>query len=286
MLFVSNLLKDIRSAYIQELASMYAPKEVQSLFSITAQTLEKCSPAELLLRLQEPVNESVLIKYSNVLKRLKKGMPLQYALKQTTFCDMQFHVTPDVLIPRPETEELVMLIQKDSHIFSRKILDIGTGSGCIAITLKKIFPLATVSAMDVSEAAIAVARKNAITLNQDIDFIHDSVLAPSYSYSSYDIIVSNPPYVMDSEKNKMHTNVLDFEPHLALFVKDEDPLLFYRAILEFAIKHLSKKGVLYFEINEQQGLQMVQLCKHFGFEHVTCIKDIHGKDRFIKAKQV
>ena len=203
---------------------------------------------------------------------------------------MRFFVNENVLIPRPETEELVNQLVSCSvnqlHSPSFRILDIGTGSGCIAISLAKLLKNSVVTAVDVSKKALEVAKKNAESNGVNVNFIKDDILNPKNPElldNQYDIIVSNPPYVCESEKTEMRANVLDYEPSSALFVSDNDPLVFYRKILEFAQNTLKPNGEVWFEINEKLGTEMKNLCIEKGFENVEIIKDFRERDRIIKA---
>ena len=216
---------------------------------------------------------------------------------------MRFFVNESVLIPRPETQEMVEMIanfaRRDNACVIRtgcdvktdsrpSILDIGTGSGCIAISLAKLIPNSDVTAVDVSEKALEVAKKNAEANGVNVHFVHDDILQPTIAElidNQFDIIVSNPPYVCDSEKSEMRANVLDHEPSSALFVPDSDPLIFYRKILEFAQKALKPNGQIWFEINERFGKETAELCREKGFKNVEIIKDFRGKERVIIAKR-
>ncbi|MEI6852816.1 MAG: peptide chain release factor N(5)-glutamine methyltransferase, partial [Bacteroidota bacterium] len=231
------------------------------------------------------LNESELLLVYDAIKELKEGKPLQYITGKAWFCGLELSVNEHVLIPRPETEELVQLIIKEhKETKGLRILDIGSGSGCIGIALKKELKDAEVWAMDISEEALKVARKNAELHEADICFIYKDILdAEGLSeLRGLDIIVSNPPYVMESEKAVMHKNVLDFEPHEALFVPDNNPLKFYKAIFGLAKKN-GKPCRVYVEINESKGEEMIFLAKEFGFSDICIHKDINGKDRIISA---
>ena len=211
---------------------------------------------------------------------------MQYILGTTSFYDLEFEVNNDVLIPRPETEELVAWILSNIEITKSanklKILDIGTGSGCIAISLAKNISNSEVFAIDVSEKALAVAQKNASTNEVKVIFIEENILNTESLHQTFDVIVSNPPYVRNLEKQEIHKNVLDYEPHLALFVEDDDDaLLFYRKIAHLAQKNLSENGQLYFEINQYLGKQMIELLQEKGFKNIELKKDIYGNDRMI-----
>lgn len=221
-------------------------------------------------------------KLDNILAQLQTGKPLQYALGYAEFFGLKFLVSPATLIPRPETEELVQWVLNSAANKASSILDIGTGSGCIAISLKKNLPGAKVSAIDVSVDALNTAKENAALNKVDVDFIKADILRYPAS-GSYSIIVSNPPYVTLEDKKLMHRNVTDFEPHTALFVPEDDPLIFYRAIADFALTSLQPNGLLFFEINESLGKETAQLLIDLGFKDVEVRKDLSGRDRMVKA---
>ncbi|ESU19636.1 hemK protein [Flavobacterium cauense R2A-7] len=234
------------------------------------------------------LSPELMHQWENVVAQLKEQRPIQYILGETEFYGLPFYVNEHTLIPRQETEELVDWIVKGNLKIERlkdlKILDIGTGTGCIAISLAKNLPNAKVFAMDVSDKALAVAKRNAERNEVTINFIHQSILETNDLGETFDIIVSNPPYVRNLEKEEIKKNVLDYEPHLALFVEDNDALLFYRKITELAIKNLSENGQLYFEINQYLGNEMVQLLQQHNFKDVELRKDIYGNDRMMKGK--
>lgn len=221
------------------------------------------------------------------IQRLQNNEPLQYILNHAWFCNHRFFVNKHVLIPRPETEELVMWIkdtvEKSVQI---KLLDIGTGSGCIAISLEKLLPGAKIFAIDNSYKALEVAQKNAEELDADVHYIYADILARNNKaelYAPYDVVVSNPPYIALLEKEQMRANVLQHEPHSALFVEDDNPLLFYKTIIDFCKKNMKKSGILFFEINEKFGNEMHTLLQQNGFDDIIVKKDLQGKDRMIKA---
>lgn len=215
---------------------------------------------------------------------VNKNVPIQHIIGETVFYGLDFHVNSSVLIPRPETEELVDLILGENKNEALTVLDIGTGSGCIPISLKVNRESWKVKSMDVSEDALQVAHDNAIRNGVDVAFVRDSIFLPEHLVNeSYDIIVSNPPYITEDEKKLMSPNVLDHEPHLALFVSNRDPLVFYRAILHLAKDRLNNNGKVYFEINEYFGNQMISLCSELGFDQVCLHKDLSGKDRMISC---
>jgi release factor glutamine methyltransferase len=232
-----------------------------------------------------PQNE---VSFDEIIERINQHEPIQYIIGETTFYGCKFLVNPSVLIPRPETEELVSLVlntinQKENL----SILDIGTGSGCIAISLAKELPNATITAYDISEKALETAQKNAELNQTKVSFELKDILAPidfHLSENTFDVIVSNPPYVTPNEAHQMRQNVLDFEPHLALFVEDNDPLLFYEAIARFAYKYLKINGFVAVEINEALGNETAETVKKNGFKKTEIVKDIFQKERFVLAK--
>ncbi|UCS94761.1 peptide chain release factor N(5)-glutamine methyltransferase [Echinicola marina] len=217
------------------------------------------------------------------LKDLESGKPIQYILGLAPFYGREFKVSPEVLIPRNETEELVHLIIQENQQPNLKILDIGTGSGCIPISLSLEMPQSEVQALDISTDALAIAKDNASRLNAKINFYQADILNDEIPAKDLDILVSNPPYVRDLEKSMMRSNVLDHEPNLALFVRDDDPLIFYRTIAQKGLKALKPGGKLYFEINEALGEEMIELVKEMGYLEVSIHKDLHGKDRMLSA---
>ncbi|ROT47089.1 peptide chain release factor N(5)-glutamine methyltransferase [Candidatus Cardinium hertigii] len=221
-------------------------------------------------------------KLLDAINRLKKHEPLQYIIGEAYFAGNLFKVTPDVLIPRPETEEWVTFLM---HYVSNpvSILDIGTGSGCIAITLKQQFPQAVVEAVDISKKALAVASYNAKQLGVEVHFIAMDILTEQLPPGNLSLIVSNPPYIRMQEKSLMHPNVLHYEPHLALFVDDADPFLFYKRIIQLAFHRLGPNGILCLEINEALGKNIVDLLDRASFKQITLHKDLHEKERWVMA---
>ena len=238
-------LKKLRDA----LRPMYGDRETEAIIRIIFHHLKGWSVTEMLIHGQEPLSPFIISEVDKILQRLLKHEPIQYITGEARFHGMEMKVTPDVLIPRPETDELVDIIVGDSgNKEDLKVLDIATGSGCIAIALARNLPFAHVTATDISDGALKVARENASNLRANIDFIHADVFSWPPE-SCFDIIVSNPPYVDESEKKKMEKNVLDYEPASALFVPDDNPLIYYKRIADIAVKSLSDNGRLYFEIN-------------------------------------
>ncbi len=266
------------------LSNAYPETEIQSFFTILVEYKLHLSRIQLALEHNFELDNDDLDFLQNALLKLKNQIPIQYIVGETTFYGLMFEVDKNVLIPRPETEELVEWIVKNhKNRNSLKILDVGTGSGCIAISLAKNLPNAKVSALDISAEALTIAKNNAILNNVTIDFINADILTISKLPDTFDIIVSNPPYVRELEKAQMQQNVLSNEPHIALFVKDENPLLFYDKIAELAKNYLTKNGVLYFEINQYLGRETVDLLKSKGFKNIEVKKDIYGVDRMVKC---
>ena len=245
------------------------------------------SRVDLALKPDFEIDELEIQKWKNIIDQLQLQKPIQYILGETEFYGLRFKVNSSVLIPRPETEELVDWILKNNSNKSKqlRILDIGTGSGCIPITLARNLNNSEVSAVDISRDALKVAEVNAEINKVKVNFIEMDILKTTKLSERYDIIVSNPPYVRELEKQKMHKNVLEFEPHIALFVEDEDPLLFYLKITQLASKSLSEGGQLYFEINQYLGERMVQLLSDYKFRDIEIRKDIFGNDRMIFGRK-
>ena len=284
----SNLVKDIRNYYCEQLCSIYDRNEANAMILILFEHYFNISRVKMALEPELRLSESEMLTFHFAVKDLLKSKPLQYIIGETEFCDLKFKVNENTLIPRPETSELVTKIiesQKPKAKSQKSILDIGTGSGCIAISLAKHISDSKVYAIDISEKALETAKTNAINNNVDVTFIHDDILSLRNNIdTNFDIIVSNPPYVRELEKAEMRDNVLNWEPHTALFVSDNDPLIFYRNILEFAKTHLNEKGEVWFEINEYLGKEMTELCKTMGFSDVEIHKDFRGKERVILVR--
>lgn len=234
------------------------------------------------LLLNEEIENPDLDILKKIFYRLKKNEPIQYILQETFFLDLDLFVDENVLIPRPETEEMVLDVYKNFNLNKKNILDIGTGSGCIALALKQKFINAQVDAIDINSKSLEVAKKNAKKNNLDVNFIEKDILKTDVLDKKYDLIISNPPYVCENEKIFMSNRVLNFEPALALFVEDDDPLIFYKKIISLAEKNLNDNGLLFFEINEKFGKEVARLLSKF--QNVTINKDINGKDRWVSAK--
>lgn len=285
----SNLVRDIRKYYCEQLCSVYDSDEATAMIIILLEHYFKITRVKMALEPDMRLSESEMLTFHFAVKDLLKNKPIQYIIGETEFCDLKFKVNENVLIPRPETSELVMNIvnrQKTKDKRQLSILDIGTGSGCIAISLAKRIPNSKVYALDISEKALAVAKENAINNDADITFIHDDILSLNNKIETkFDIIVSNPPYVRELEKAEMRDNVLNWEPHNALFVSDSDPLIFYRNILEFAKNNLNQDGEIWFEINEYLGKEMTDLCKGYDFSDIEIFKDFRGKERIAKVNK-
>ena len=236
---------------------------------------------DLALNIDLEFSEQELMIWHTILEKLKLEIPIQYIIGTTSFFGLDFNVNENVLIPRPETEELVDLIIKNSNSKTPKIIDIGTGSGSIAISLAKNIPLASVFAIDVSEKALEIAKVNATLNNVNVNFILANILDVDNLKEQFDVIVSNPPYVRNLEKHEIKKNVLEYEPHLALFVNDNDALIFYKKITELAKINLSQNGQLFFEINQYLGKETKELLENLDFKKVILKKDIYGNDRMI-----
>jgi len=278
------LIKDYRTRFIDKLSTIYDEGEVESFFYLILEKHHQLKRVDLALRQDLFFSDREVQNWNLISEKLKLQIPVQYILGSTHFFGMDFEVNENVLIPRPETEELVeWILGNNLKAETLKILDIGTGSGCIAIALAKNLPNATVFAIDVSEKALLTAKKNAEINNVKVTFLQKNILETSDLEQQFDIIVSNPPYVRILEKAEIKKNVLEFEPHLALFVDDNDALIFYRKIAELAQKNLSENGQLYFEINQYLGNEMIHLLEKYGFINIELRKDIYGNDRMTKA---
>lgn len=285
---------DLKNIFHKELDVIYGSDEVGSFFYLCMEHYLDVPKIQLALEPEFTITKPETDTFFKVLDDLKHQKPIQYILGETEFYGLIFKVNEHVLIPRPETEELVDWIIKDQSKGKKesklKILDIGTGSGCIAISLAKHLPNAKIYALDVSKEAIEVARVNAELNNVDVTFIEADILVLDChsaldAESKYDIIVSNPPYVRNLEKSEIKPNVLDNEPHLALFVEDDNPLLFYKAITDFAVNNLKPKGQLYFEINQYLGNETKQLMIDADLDAIELLKDLNDNDRMLKGRK-
>lgn len=284
--------REAEQIFTDSLNSVYDRREAASLAWLSISHICKIERAKYLNLKDTEIPADKYQSLLNILGELKTGKPLQYIIGETEFYGLNFKVNPSVLIPRPETEELVDWIISDlrhskTPIKGLKIIDIGTGSGCISISLKQNLPEAQLYALDVSHEALDVSKQNAVLNQTEVNFIQGDILnllSKELKDKKFGIIVSNPPYVTEAEKLQMQPNVLEHEPHLALFVPNDDSLIFYRAIADFALKHSDKNGYLYLEINENLGEETVQLLKQMGFKNIELRQDLNGKDRMIRSQ--
>jgi release factor glutamine methyltransferase len=297
-------IKELKQEFISNLSGIYPLEEVQSFFTLLIEKYLSLSRVEIVLKAEEETSENSIKIFRDAINRLKKFEPIQYIIGETEFYGLIFKVVCNVLIPRPETEELVKWILDDAkekridkkatyqNPLSLSILDIGTGSGCISVALAHHLPNAEISGIDISKPALKLAKQNAILNKAQVGFVRGDILSPEQDLNDLillengiDIIVSNPPYVREQEKEQIAPNVIRHEPAIALFVKDSDPLIFYRRIAQFAKKYLKPEGVLYFEINQYLYKDLVFLLKTEGFGEVLLRKDIFGKERMIKCRK-
>jgi release factor glutamine methyltransferase len=281
------LLKQYKTHFFNSLKNIQDEQEIESFFFILTEYLHNLKRVDVALNPNFELSDAAIEKWNAILAQLQLEKPIQYITREAWFYGLQFEVNENTLIPRPETEELVEWIieSQKSKVQSQKleILDIGTGTGCIPISLKANLPQANVSAIDVSEQALEVAKRNAQSNKVEVNFIQVNILEVLDLNQNFDIIVSNPPYVRNLEKQEIKKNVLDYEPHLALFVEDTDALLFYRKIAQLALKNLSPNGLLFFEINQYLGIETVELLENLGFKNIELKKDMYGNDRMIKC---
>lgn len=277
-------IKQYKPIFIDALSPIYGIEEAESFFYIALEEINGLKRTAFIMNPEAMLSESELSQWNSVLSQLQTQRPIQYIFGKAYFYGLEFIVNENTLIPRPETEELVeWVIHENKKRTGIKILDIGTGSGCIAISLAKNLPDATVYAIDVSEGALAVAKENAIANGVTVNFIQTDILSADNLPEQFDIIVSNPPYVRNLEKAEIKPNVLDFEPHLALFVEDTDPLIFYSKIAQLAKDNLMAGGKLYYEINQYLGSETVTLLEQTGFTNVLLRKDFVGNNRMISC---
>ena len=290
------VIKELKTHFFVALKNIQDEQEIESFFFILTEYLHNLKRVDVALNPNFELSDAEVEKWNAILAQLQQEKPIQYITGEAWFYGLKFEVNENTLIPRPETEELVEWILNSpitKHPSPINILDIGTGTGCIPISLKSNLPQANVSAIDVSEKALEVAKRNAVSNKVEINFIQTNILevedlsqlqsSITHHPSSYNIIVSNPPYVRNLEKEEIKKNVLDYEPHLALFVEDTDALLFYRKIAQLALKNLTPNGLLFFEINQYLGKETVELLENLGFKNIELKKDMYGNDRMIRC---
>lgn len=278
-------LNDYKILFKQKLKDLFDAEETDALFAMVIDEVLNYSRADMVLKKEAEIPSAYQSRLEEIVSQLQQEIPIQYIFEKAYFYGYEFKVSSATLIPRRETEELVDWILTEMKKQPQKnwrVLDIGTGSGCIPITIKKEFPLAEVFAMDISVEALTVAKKNAKNLNAQITFIEQNILSTE-QLDSYDIIISNPPYVRNLEKAEIKNNVLHYEPHLALFVEDNDPLIFYRKITQLSQKSLTENGMLFFEINQYLGNEMNEMVSEY-FNTVELRKDLQGNERMMKIK--
>ena len=278
-----NTLNAIHSYYQNQLIDVYEFNEIKSIFITLCEHFLKKNRKDFQNNFNLKINQSELIAIYNLVSELKKNTPIQYLLNNAEFYSLNFYVNKHVLIPRPETEELVDIIIKENRL-SKTILDIGTGSGCIILALKKNLNQSACFAIDISSDALSVAKLNAKKLNLEVEFSNVNILTTSSLGKVYDVIVSNPPYIKLTEKESIHENVLNNEPHVALFVNENDEIIFYKKIINFCEINLVSKGLLYFELNPLTANEVLNYAIESKLFNTTAlIKDMSGKLRFFKG---
>ena len=280
-------VKALQEEFQKQLIFNHPKDEINSFFYLLSEAYLDKNRLDIALAPNDEINNSKTTLFLDALAQLKNEYPIQYIIGEVEFMDLTFEVNKNVLIPRPETEELIKwVLTTEEGSEDMSILDIGTGSGCIPIILAHSMAKSSVTSCDVSEKAIEVAKKNAIKNKVDIKLVVQNILSIDTLDASYDIIISNPPYVRESEKAQMKNNVLNYEPDIALFVSDNDPLIFYKHIARLAIKSLKPSGALYFEINQYLGSALCTFLKDLGFKEIELKKDIYGADRMIRAIKI
>ncbi|MDE6859143.1 MAG: peptide chain release factor N(5)-glutamine methyltransferase [Duncaniella sp.] len=278
------ILNDLLQGAQDKLTPLYGSGEAKWLVRTIIEHVKGWNQVEVSLRRNEDMSDFIVGKVNDAVDKLLVNEPVQYIFGDTYWYGMTLKVTPDVLIPRPETEELVDMIVKENKSPDLKVLDICTGSGCIAVALAKNLPYSTVRGVDISAAALEVARQNAELQHAKIDFQkNDALSMVADTKEKYDIIVSNPPYIVEREKKNMCANVLDYEPHLALFIPDDEPLKFYKAISEYAFDSLTNQGKLYFEINPIFSDKLTEMLSSQGWSDIQIYPDMYGKKRVARA---
>ncbi|NLZ73193.1 MAG: peptide chain release factor N(5)-glutamine methyltransferase [Bacteroidales bacterium] len=281
---MKNNIHPILAQIIECLNELYPPEEIKSISKIICEDLLGIDYLSLYIDKDIILSDKQKQELNSILDRLQRFEPIQYIVEKVEFYGRTFFIAPGVLIPRTETEHLVdIIVKKETN--AKRILDIGTGSGCIGITLAKEMANSYVEAWDVSDRALQIAKKNNLDLNGGVKIKRKDILKDFLLDSSFDLIVSNPPYVTIKEREGMDPNVLDWEPSLALFVPDESPLMFYKRIAEIGMELLDPDGVLYFEINSLFGQQLVELLERLGYAEVELKQDFFQRDRFIRARK-
>jgi release factor glutamine methyltransferase len=283
------ILKEFRVYFTDALSEIYPKTEIDTFFFLLIEEKLNLQRVDTVMKPDFLITDAVISELKEIINRLKKEEPIQYILGNTEFYGLPFNVNENTLIPRPETEELVEWVLKEvaklqnSKVDKLSILDIGTGTGCIPISLAKNLKDVKISAIDISSEALKIAKQNAFLNNVAVSFLEMDILQTEELPQQYNIIVSNPPYVRELEKVEINNNVLENEPHLALFVDDDDPLIFYAKIADLAKQHLTKDGILFFEINQYLGKETIEMLKQKGFSNIELKKDLFGNDRMIKA---
>lgn len=277
-------LNDIINKTVAKLAPHYGDGEAKWLTRTIIEHIKGWNQVDILMNGDKELSEFIIGKIDDVVTRLLNDEPVQYIFGNTYWYGMTLKVSPDVLIPRPETSELVDMIVKDNNASDLKVIDVCTGSGCIAVALARNLPFASVTGIDISSKALAIAKENAEIQKAKIKLLQQDILDETYSLpSGLDIIVSNPPYIAENEKKSMDANVIDHEPSIALFVPDDDPLKFYKRISDLSMASLNDNGKLYYEINPFYATDLTEMMSHQGWTDIQLFKDIHGKNRFLRA---
>lgn len=287
MKIARNNVEAVEQYLKENLSSFYTTREIELFTDILLEDFWNITKSQRLLNKDMRLSESQLLQIIYASKDLKKFRPIQYVTGKAFFAELQLEVDENVLIPRPETEELFSLIAKKNHSPS-VVVDFCTGSGCLALALKRKYSSAQVIATDISKGALDVAQRNAQKNNLNVRFIENDILSSNSSDFSFkaDIIVSNPPYVLNSDKKEMSPNVLQYEPHIALFVDDSNPIVFYKKIADIAFELLNPEGKLYFEIHEDKGAEVREYLNLIGLTQIQVLQDFYGKDRFVSAKKI
>lgn len=286
MFIKDNSIQSVNNYFEEKLNETFSSREIKLIARSFISKRLGWEPSDFITRKEEKVSESDLLFFREKIKQLLNGVPFQYVLGEIYFYTITLKTDKRALIPRPETEELVdWIVNEHKNQKDVKILDIGTGSGCIPLALKSVFSNAKIFGVDVDNNALALAKENANCLNLEVDFLEHDILSSDEIDGKWDVIVSNPPYIPIREKSQMAKHVLEYEPDLALFTTNENPLVFYKKIADFATEKLSNDGWLYFEIHESNADEVVQVLKDRGFYAVAVKKDLQGKDRMIRCKR-